>query len=1521
MMFRKRICENTFPDKEDTIMNSKLIFDKINQHLTLLAQRIKISNSLNLTEEANYSEDLYAQILNEVFDLKLKNNNERTANASIIDLYDEGKKVAVQVTSEKSVGTKYTSTKNNFADSIELHTYKNLIILFITDVSIPVKYLDGEVLSNKRKVIAIGLLQLLRKIKLLPLAKKKKILEVLDEEFSDSTGINKKIINISAPELKLLRPQTVSTNLDIDRNATIRELHKACESKHCLVIGKPGIGKSFLLSEFYHYCWKQNLISVFIPINELIIGSDEEISQRLNTKHNWLDYLTAYKGNKDCFLIFDAYDTAKDEGLKNNILTHINNALRRLTSNWKLIVSVREYDAYKADKLLQLFSNDRSADLSNCNRFKIEPLIEDEVYASLRNLPYAINIYQKCTKGLKEVLRIPYFLKIFHEIIKLPSHGNERQLKTIHTEEQLLHLFWQRKITTSKNALEKESIIYNLTIKLYEAEKLNIDKNIIVTSANANAISELISEGILIETGVYARNLAFSHNILFDYGIARQVIVLGTKEFIQQIDSNHKKPFIFRPSYVYFLNRLWQENKEEFWDLYKCIWNQKKAPFNIIHQVFFNSIVADSYLDVKDLSPLLELSFSSDGEILVFRFLNALRFIIQDNVRSQDIDLFDVLTKHINPHYLWILGYYIDKGFKSNKTNKAICTNAAIRYLEYILTKRKTDLDNKFILDYNGSLWGIINISQALQYNKNAAAKLIKETLEILNEDDFVINYFHRLTDEILTINKIDPGLASQVFTAIYLHNEKSDKETYLGSNVLISLKSNRKQDFQACYHRLEKLYPELLNTVPETALLMGIDLINKLKFFVFGEDPKIFPVKLFDVKGEFIPDGSIGYWDHEYEEGVGKLLLEMFKFLENKLKESENINDYLLIFYKNSHKSFTWKNIINFFKRHHDSFHLDSFELLQNDIFYLANETSYETSELLKSIIPHLSKSQLKLLEYRVTQLPKSNAAKQLGYSYVDDTVLTLLSCIPFESLYYSSSKKMIEQNGPRKNYPLVESGGDIRVSRNELIDPINTISDSNLPSEFEQVKIKLRSIKSTINNFDSSKGNLLSLSEAEKVMNEIQSLPLDEIRNSDEMLYRTGNDLILKALKILSKGWKTYPFTLKSDCLVFAQKYLNDKILQKAVYETGNRTKRAMFFIPNSRTEAAEIVMNLSNTDDLYQIASVVKQLITDNDNIVRSYGIQSLVYFVRNDQQEFWEITYSRLAEEKDDYCLMHLLQNLSYLDFIKEHPAEIEQALSIASGEIVSRNKESDFLKQYSELLFAAVYSFDSQIAKELAQSNFLIPDFTCTYVRKAIEWIERPLKDKSWTVFPDFDQFIFNELDTIIKISTNSLNKKGITHEEKQNFFSILDHLISRIHSLLSIHIDNRTKEDSNRLYFSFKPIVQSFLSNSYQIGEGLMIAHTGYYLIQLLEDFVDEDPIDVLKMLYQLTYLSSKTGFAGEQATLQITLRITEKYLAEYKFLILQDEHFQYLVKLLQIYVESGWQEALEFIWRLNEIL
>ena len=73
--------------------------NKIIELLSFLKNKVELSNPINLTDVNIYSENFYRDFLNLLYGYKLQNINIIEQNAAAIDLGDEEKKIAFQVTS------------------------------------------------------------------------------------------------------------------------------------------------------------------------------------------------------------------------------------------------------------------------------------------------------------------------------------------------------------------------------------------------------------------------------------------------------------------------------------------------------------------------------------------------------------------------------------------------------------------------------------------------------------------------------------------------------------------------------------------------------------------------------------------------------------------------------------------------------------------------------------------------------------------------------------------------------------------------------------------------------------------------------------------------------------------------------------------------------------------------------------------------------------------------------------------------------------------------------------------------------------------------------------------------------------------------------------------------------------------------------------------------------------------------------------------------------------------------------
>src|SRR5438309_12071641 len=98
-------------------MNQKDLLDSIKKHLGRFQAQVKISNSNSEYDINVHSENVLIPLLDLIFNRKLKNVNYTVGkNSEAIDLIDEGRRIAFQITSSERM-EKIRTTLQKFVSS------------------------------------------------------------------------------------------------------------------------------------------------------------------------------------------------------------------------------------------------------------------------------------------------------------------------------------------------------------------------------------------------------------------------------------------------------------------------------------------------------------------------------------------------------------------------------------------------------------------------------------------------------------------------------------------------------------------------------------------------------------------------------------------------------------------------------------------------------------------------------------------------------------------------------------------------------------------------------------------------------------------------------------------------------------------------------------------------------------------------------------------------------------------------------------------------------------------------------------------------------------------------------------------------------------------------------------------------------------------------------------------------------------------------------------------------------------
>lgn len=1511
-------------------MSSTIFLENIKNYLLRYAQQLESSNKTGIGGPSVLAEGVFMRIFNIIFGWELINSNSLASNQRAFDLVELERNIYIQITANKSFKKKFDDSLSMMKD-IAIEGESKFIVFFIT------KDIQKDLLKSKKindlTYSGADLSWLFHEMQYRCDANQLgQINNLLQNELNPVT-----ISYVDSTEIETHRfaQELVLKNVSfhIDRESLVQELFDFSQNGNGLLTGGPGFGKSFLIDALQRDYYKKEIPCYVIRINELIDGDDAEISKLLGFEDRWLEHLLAIRTeniNVKALLVIDALDTAKDERLKSRIHKHLRTIMKKLVPYWNIVIGCRTYDASKSIILQELFPEIVHKTGNNSRYMEIPLLDESELENVLSAYPEMSRSVVDCTPDLYTLLKVPYFLGLLKQIVTSVEH-DAVNLSGITTESQLLGVFWKAKVE-SKRSLDL--FAHKLTSALAAMPSLIAETYDVVTSDHTEDFEELVRQHIIIEHQGHRKHISFAHNILLEYTISRYLLYDKVDKQIDFIKENEKLPFLFRQSFVYFYNDLWDNHRSLFWEHYFQIGDIKEPIFRLFHQTVLNFIVIVSYRSPDEILPLLNESESDSqvrGESLR-KALESLRFIHKGNVRERDVDFLALLCRHLHPILLWEIGLHLETAISyyscgSDKENMRKLAIASREYMQYGLKERLT-FSNRSFIDQNFGYRGIKNLCATFDLDPAGAKQILKCVLELLNEEDFPLNFFSTLTDCIVEVFKADSEFAVQIYKTIYFHNENSDKSTSFGGAVL-ALNSNRRQDFQSNYYALEQKYKELLKINFLIAMRLGAYIVNRVnEARSYDPDLKKLPVKVGKVSGFMFTDHSSFEEDEQHGPFThGKLIFEV---LENFTVEGVSKEKLLGKLYEITgviEASSLWRKLLYYLKNNTNDFADFAYEVLCNKIFFESDETLYEAVRLLEILWPILDSDRRKNIEELIFKLDNP----QLFYpdpSWLERRIETILSGISHLGLELKQTKDFLKKHGTRENKRIVSSG--LTVAENRMLTPEERMAQSGFYTENGQKEIyNLFSIIETFNSSFTKQTDdekvKLSFKSSFKAARQLFEITSKKSFDNDRMKFSCDYELA-KFVNILSA--ESAKLTLNERLFVkkTARHYIAIDDYKKNRYESGDLGSRfGSAFSPSARTASVQPLMNTMYDDKDPETESLVLNLMNDNAAIIRLKSLSALTYFWYNHKTLFWEKIFERLAVECDGLCMNSLIRQLCFDNIIKDNCESIDKASLLIAKRLIAEDSETrrEIWKTFVTLQLIRILRYDRQNAMNVVRQNFAVREFCRCLTFEIRTSLNLFNGDSDFIGRLEKASVFFDILKEILVYRFESAKFLGLSDSRIHNDLEIVDHVIQNIYFAINHEDNNDARKLSNlerkALFAKFLPLLYYTAQESTEIENGFMVAHTGYYFMQILNLLVNIEPGDALELSTTVIVCAAKNGFTYDSSTLREVVTLAERLIVDHKKLLSVPENFSRLITILDQFAQSGSQEALQLTWSLKD--
>jgi hypothetical protein len=194
------------------------------------------------------------------------------------------------------------------------------------------------------------------------------------------------------------------------------------------------------------------------------------------------------------------------------------------------------------------------------------------------------------------------------------------EFSSLHDQMGLLQAYWNRRVTQSPGADERESVLRLCLADMIKNHRLQAERSKVSTGSEP-ALAQLLSSNVLSEWQVNQEALpqrhilAFAHNVLFDFAGEELYFPHNHNDFTRLMIDQPDIALVLRPSLHMRMQRLWSTNRDAFWNLtFELCAAGNISP---LVQAAPLTVVAENATTVSDVEPLaIELRKSADVQRL-----------------------------------------------------------------------------------------------------------------------------------------------------------------------------------------------------------------------------------------------------------------------------------------------------------------------------------------------------------------------------------------------------------------------------------------------------------------------------------------------------------------------------------------------------------------------------------------------------------------------------------------------------------------------------------------------------------------------------------------------------------------------------------------------------------------------------------------------------------------------------------------------------------------------------------------
>lgn len=1322
-----------------------------------------------------------------------------------------------------------------------------------------------------------------------------------------------------------------------------------------VLVGAPGVGKTVLLKKYCQELLDKGTPCFYLPIDKLGANSETDLRTELGLQTDLASYLRSHERptNHVPVIVIDAFDAARSELAQRFVLGLIRGLKEQLGQHWRVIVSVRVYDAKKSIMLQQLFpATDQKPEAVfqnreiSCRHFFVPPLSDEEVVRVVESIPGLPQVYVDATDSFRALMQIPFNLWLVEQLLASPN--GHAELTSVNSEVELLNLFWTHRLAQAPHPTEARVLLTKATAIMVGERTLAIRLEEAYSFGAERAWDYLLSSEILQTATGRNQRIGYSHNILFDYAVSVLLIEDEPTAACTFLAEDPSRPLFLRPSVDYFFTRLWHTKPRTFWDILWFMLKAEETHVRVYARLVPAVTIAREARDVNQFEPLLLGLEAGDptATSALLHVLQAVRGLFRGQRDSLWTSLLERAVSWLHSDFAWELATLtqaaLERATKSQGASTVDqCGRIARALMSWVWAERVRKATP--FLDNVGGVWGVQLVCRTFETDPGASRALLEPILQRISESEFPITYFSNLTDQVNHLWHADPDFATAIYVAAFSYDERSQAKTSFGTPIL-PLTSTRRQDFQMCQYHLAQHFRAFLDANVVAAARAAI---RGLNFYIADRHllPYLNPgfsvadlTETFAFRGKtayYVQDLSYSWTAARVDEPI-ELADQLFNQIQSLAEANQvsQVEALLDVFAEDARAAFFWSQLLETGSKVPRVLAGLLFELAFADPVLEHPETLHAVGVFLEQASPHLDRDELNQLERKIIEMgERATEDRQVAEARTHRRD-RLVSRLPRELLSTDQGKQirrdLEERDEVPDNRPLVRirtwSGGftEEESLREQGADPTR---DSNKA---------LLSATATLETFSSTWRNTRPDPEAvNSIVPDLENAHVVAltISDADPPVRVNAWTRIASAAETVARGLES----AEDRAFAVSKRILIEAIAtDQGTYDAKrDESYRSAAWSPTPATEAAQGIAWLARLRADNDLLSTIEALTRDPRPWIRFLIVRELFRIIDTSPETLWRLAQERAETETNVVVQDALVRALG--DLLPSAEVRVTPLLSILTQRIAATDQDSDALKSLTAIAIWLAFTKENAWAIEYTNQMLESPDRLSLRLRyavfEAMQYVTPNRMDSSREVWlTRAISWLARALDAAGRGVRTIASTAGDIWDERtteigKRLYGISHEIVMRLHFAMNAKFDSSrrgggTPSDVQRakFYGAVKPLLDQILALAKDPAHGMLFAPTAHHFMEFLQEVVDYDVTGVLHLAAEVASAAERGGYHLDSMAAGEVVTLAERVLADYRSELRTPTTLADLVKLLDLFAKVGWPDALRLLWRLDEV-